>query len=79
MILGAARKPTSKWKVIETSDQYRKCFTEASAQTQRQFMIVTRHGEDIGDIGELGGTELTKETFMESIQRVDVHRTRGTV
>ena len=78
VISDAARRPTSKWKVIETLEEYKDCFTMASAQTKKQFVVVTRRGEDIADI-DVGGKRVTKEEFMRSMQFVDVDRTRGTV
>ena len=78
VISDAASRPTSKWKAIETLEEYKDCFTRASARTKKQFVVVTRRGEDIADI-DIGGKRATKEEFMQSIQFVDVGRTRGTV
>ena len=45
---------------------------------KKQFVVVTRRGEDIADI-DVGGKRIAKEDFMRSVQFVDVDRTRGTV
>ena len=75
VISDAARRPTSKWKVIETLEEYKDCFTRASKQTKKQFVVVARRGEDI----DVGGKRVTKDQFLQSMQFVDVDRTRGTL
>ena len=76
VICDAARRPTSKWKVIETLEEYKDCFTRASKQTKKQFVVVARRGESIA-VGD--SKRVTKDQFMQIIQLVDVERTRGTL
>ena len=61
--------------VIETLEEYKDCFTRASKQTKNQFVVVSRRGEDI----DVGGKRVTKDRFLQSVQFVDVDRTRGTL
>ena len=78
IIIDAARKPTSRWKVMETLEEYNDCCNKASVQNKAQHIVVTRRGEDVPGI-VAGGKQLTKEELMRSIQIVDVLRTRGSV
>ena len=78
IIMDAARKPTSTWKVMETLEEYNDCCSKASVQNKAQHTVVTRRGEDVPGI-VVGGKQLTKEELMRSIQIVDVFRTRGSV
>ena len=78
VISDAARRPTSKYKLLETLEEYKGCLIRASNNSKKQFVVVARRGEDIADI-DVGGKRLTKDQFMRSIEFVDVNRTRGTL
>jgi len=79
VIVDAACKPTSKWKVMETLEQHKECCARASEKVKREYVVVTRHGEDIAGIGDHGGRQFTKEEFMKDVEKIDVDRTRGSV
>ena len=78
MISDAACRPTSKYKLLETLEEYKGCLIRASNNSKKQFVVVARRGEDIADI-DVGGKRLTKDQFMRSIEYVDFNRTRGTL
>ena len=50
IIIDAARKPTSMWKVVEALEEYNDCCSKASVQNKAQHIVVTRRGEDVPGI-----------------------------